>query len=200
MRMRLLLPALGVMGVLVGMLAFAQVVTVQAAPVSIVVPATSGPLTDPGGTGFTNSGIVLTAGDSAVVTGADGVPCADRGVGECLGPNGNGVPGCGVCPAPGANFYALIARVGTGPWVQVGTGPTTLTGTGEIQFAFNDHLYSDNSGSFVASVTVSAPLTADACKNGGWRARTDSQGNSFKNQGDCVSFVATGGKNLGAGN
>jgi hypothetical protein len=26
----------------------------------------------------------------------------------------------------------------------------------------------------------------------------DTQGNSFKNQGDCVSFFATGGKNLGS--
>jgi hypothetical protein len=30
----------------------------------------------------------------------------------------------------------------------------------------------------------------DQCKNGGWRAF-----GVFKNQGDCVSFVATGGKN-----
>jgi hypothetical protein len=26
----------------------------------------------------------------------------------------------------------------------------------------------------------------------------DNQGNSFKNQGDCVSYFATGGKNLGS--
>ena len=34
------------------------------------------------------------------------------------------------------------------------------------------------------------PLTKDQCKNGGWRTVPQ-----FKNQGDCVSFVATGGKN-----
>ena len=39
----------------------------------------------------------------------------------------------------------------------------------------------------------------DSCKNGGWANLTDSNGKSFKNQGDCVSFVATGGKNLAAG-
>jgi hypothetical protein len=33
-------------------------------------------------------------------------------------------------------------------------------------------------------------LTADQCKNGGWQAY-----GVFKNQGDCVSYVATGGKN-----
>ena len=34
------------------------------------------------------------------------------------------------------------------------------------------------------------PSTKDQCKNGGWRNFP-----GFKNQGDCVSFVATGGKN-----
>jgi hypothetical protein len=35
----------------------------------------------------------------------------------------------------------------------------------------------------------------DQCKQGGWMGLADSNGNSFKNQGDCVSFVATGNKN-----
>jgi hypothetical protein len=34
------------------------------------------------------------------------------------------------------------------------------------------------------------PTSTDQCKNGGWRTF-----NVFKNQGDCVSFVATRGKN-----
>jgi choice-of-anchor C domain-containing protein len=38
----------------------------------------------------------------------------------------------------------------------------------------------------------------DDCKDGGWEAMLDTSGNSFKNQGDCVSFFATKGKNLGA--
>jgi hypothetical protein len=33
------------------------------------------------------------------------------------------------------------------------------------------------------------PTSTQECKNGGWRAF------GFKNQGDCVSFVATGGQN-----
>jgi hypothetical protein len=35
------------------------------------------------------------------------------------------------------------------------------------------------------------PTSKDQCKNGGWK----DFGTTFKNQGDCVSFVATGGKN-----
>jgi len=46
------------------------------------------------------------------------------------------------------------------------------------------------------SVTLSPalPTAKDDCKHGGW----DSFG-VFKNQGDCVSYVATGGKNLPSG-
>jgi hypothetical protein len=38
------------------------------------------------------------------------------------------------------------------------------------------------------------PNDKEECKNGGWRTFE-----VFKNQGDCVSFVATGGKNPPAG-
>jgi HYR domain-containing protein len=41
------------------------------------------------------------------------------------------------------------------------------------------------------NVTVRLPPTKDECKNGGWRGF----GTVFRNQGDCVSYVATGGKN-----
>jgi choice-of-anchor C domain-containing protein len=46
-------------------------------------------------------------------------------------------------------------------------------------------------------VTETVPTKSD-CKQGGWQTMIDSAGNHFKNQGDCVSFFATGGKNLGA--
>jgi len=34
----------------------------------------------------------------------------------------------------------------------------------------------------------------DACKNDGWKTATDANGNGFKNQGACVSYVASNGK------
>jgi hypothetical protein len=46
-------------------------------------------------------------------------------------------------------------------------------------------------------VTEVVPTKND-CKDGGWVSMIDNQGNSFKNQGDCVSYFATGGKNLGS--
>jgi choice-of-anchor C domain-containing protein len=47
-------------------------------------------------------------------------------------------------------------------------------------------------------VTESVPEKND-CKNGGWQTMIDNAGNTFKNQGDCVSYFATKGKNVAAG-
>jgi hypothetical protein len=72
---------------------------------------------------------------------------------------------------------------------------TTVGGNRYGWFASNEFpfLAIDNAR---LDVAVGPPATKDECKNGGWQ-----QFNSpvFKNQGDCVSFVATGGKNGGNG-
>jgi hypothetical protein len=44
-----------------------------------------------------------------------------------------------------------------------------------------------------ANVVQCFPATKDQCKNGGWASY-----GIFKNQGDCVSYVATGGRNAPA--
>jgi hypothetical protein len=49
-------------------------------------------------------------------------------------------------------------------------------------------------GNISATLSPALPTTKDECKDGGWQSF-----GVFKNQGDCVSFVATGGKNLPAG-
>jgi choice-of-anchor C domain-containing protein len=46
--------------------------------------------------------------------------------------------------------------------------------------------------------TVVPAPSGDDCKHGGWRTMLDARENGFKNQGDCVSFYATDGRNLGA--
>lgn len=42
---------------------------------------------------------------------------------------------------------------------------------------------------------IPVPTDTAQCKQGGWMNYADNDGRTFKNQGDCVSFVATGGKN-----
>ena len=44
-------------------------------------------------------------------------------------------------------------------------------------------------------ITETLPTGAD-CKKDGWKTMVDKNNISFKNQGDCVSYYATGEKNL----
>jgi hypothetical protein len=39
-------------------------------------------------------------------------------------------------------------------------------------------------------VVIALPSDKEACKQGGWMELTDADGNSFKNQGQCVSYMA----------
>ena len=55
----------------------------------------------------------------------------------------------------------------------------------------------------ISNITVNGELQVptvqtakDQCKDGGWQSFTSP---SFKNQGDCVSYFATGGTNPGNG-
>jgi hypothetical protein len=95
----------------------------------------------------------------------------------------------------------------------VGLGPyeswTDILGAAGSQQVTDIALIVDSSWKFppnneqvaeIYSVTINGttynfapPTTKDQCKNGGWANFTNP--GTFKNQGDCVSFVATGGKN-----
>jgi hypothetical protein len=69
-----------------------------------------------------------------------------------------------------------------------------LTGQGataKFSFRMVDDPLRDNYG--VLRITISRQ-TAEDCKRDGWR-----QFGVFSNQGDCVSYVATNGRNLPAG-
>jgi hypothetical protein len=50
--------------------------------------------------------------------------------------------------------------------------------------------FTNQTGDVIVADARRFPTAKDQCKNGGWRTY-----GVFKNQGDCVSFVATGGKN-----
>lgn len=65
-------------------------------------------------------------------------------------------------------------------------------------------LSSTSAGSAVPTVTPTStaspynvPTEAKQCKKGGWKTFVTPDG-TFKNQGDCVSWIATNGKNAPA--
>jgi len=53
----------------------------------------------------------------------------------------------------------------------------------------------DNLSLLSGPVPVNLPTSKDQCTNNGWKG----YGTTFKNQGDCMSFVVTGGKNQASG-
>jgi hypothetical protein len=77
----------------------------------------------------------------------------------------------GATDLPPDEFYAAPQTGGCTPSIS-GTGGQLLEGDIDVTDA------------------QPFPMRTDQCKNGGWQTY-----GIFKNQGDCVSFVATGGKN-----
>jgi hypothetical protein len=68
-------------------------------------------------------------------------------------------------------------------------GPQPAVGATVFPTPFPDFLINIS-----ATLIPALPTSKDDCKNAGWQVY-----GVFKNQGDCVSFVATGGKNPPAG-
>ena len=111
---------------------------------------------------------------------------------------------------------------GAGPFIYTGSaftatatvspsaaGAATIAYTGDCIYAGNTctatATFAGN-GNFTlsaasTSIVIKFPVaTLDGqCKQGGWRFLTDNLGNLFKNQGDCVSYVSTTGRNKAAG-
>ena len=70
------------------------------------------------------------------------------------------------------------------------TGAVTLIGTGVANLVGNFNVN-------VKSAGIGSGYAADQCKNNGWK--NNFPAGTFKNQGDCVSFFASGGRNQPAG-
>jgi choice-of-anchor C domain-containing protein len=52
-------------------------------------------------------------------------------------------------------------------------------------------------GPVIDNIVITETLATGAqCKNGGWQSMVDKYSTPFKNQGDCVSYYATGERNL----
>jgi hypothetical protein len=140
----------------------------------------------------TDTGVLITAGTAAVVTATGAWDVCGGGCPS--GPNGATNGDIGFCPgAFGDPAGELLGSVdGGATFFQVGAGPTVVSTPGELLLAPNDCLiWDDNSGSLTATVAL-VPTSKDACKKGGWANLQEQDGSSFKNQGDCVSYVNTG--------
>jgi hypothetical protein len=97
---------------------------------------------------------------------------------------------------PGGTFYDTWASA------LIKYGSMAVTGIQLVSDNANQVVLVDNvmiNGTlFTFESQVVNPNDKERCKNGGWQTMTTGPG-PFKNQGDCVSYFATGGKNKGSG-
>jgi hypothetical protein len=122
---------------------------------------------------------LVTLPDTAVATFNVKPPIAVQG-GDILGVSFPDPPGLDSCARP--------VTPGTGGIIQTDFGLADPN-VGQT-LSFNGPDEDDDVNESANLVTPSQ----DQCRNGGWR-----DFGQFKNQGDCMSFVATGGKNPPSG-
>lgn len=119
-------------------------------------------------------------------------------------------------PVGGAGTKTMTVDAGGAPTAfsyEVGaTNPPTLTDMKWVTKSFSFKataatttltFTSTTSGSFGPAIDkvrleAATPTALADCKKGGWRQLHDGQGRHFKNQGDCVSYFASKGRNVGS--
>lgn len=171
---------------------------------NIDVEVQSGPAGEsPSGTvildeqGTTPGGSTHTETDATCLSVSNGVAIVGvAGTHQRFGATGFVVPVAGLVrvvdaggPNSGADTFQVAVEFGSefGPPLP---GPTSCSAfPGPFQTGLLP-VFTNEAGDIVVTDTQPFPTTKDQCKNGGWRSY-----NVFKNQGACVSFVATGGKN-----
>jgi hypothetical protein len=151
--------------------------------------------TAPNGTVTTGSAI----GDTGFFPSTASCTGTDVGLG-IYGFTGNVVDGlgprCGAAGGTATNGPLVWGGSGApnGPYdCAVGSALTGLTGTYAEYFDQNTVV------SLTGVCTAVVPTSFAECKKDGWMSWATYGFTVFKNQGDCVSFVATGGKNQPAG-
>ena len=109
--------------------------------------------------------------------------------------SGNTVTGTASYPAPNSSFAqfgvcGFDVEAGYSATIHTSVGAFHDEGLAELNTltpAGFDHFFET---SLAGGPVPAAPTSKDQCTTGGWKTF-----GNFKNQGDCVSYVATGGKN-----
>jgi hypothetical protein len=163
---------------------------IQTSPPSYAVPAGNWNLTSWSTLAGTNGGsmglmVFRPTGSAYTVVGASpvepltanslntftlAVPIAVQG-GDLLGLTATSATACGTFTSG-----TVVGNTGAPPSVGTTVTPPLTLSPRELNIS--------------ATLSPARPTTKDECKDGGWQSF-----GVFKNQGDCVSYVATGGKN-----
>lgn len=116
---------------------------------------TTATVTIPGTQPWTDTGIDLTQGTTLSISASGVIDVANGNL--PFGPNGN--PNCSAgtgWPGPGLHCFSLIGSIGNnGTPFEVGTSTSfSITTSGRLFLGVNDNVFSDNSGSWSATITV----------------------------------------------
>ena len=184
----------------------------------LAVPTTAGASHDPSGAPSNEDFVVGTAGFAPPTSGltasidAHSGPAGQNATGTatfgarqtffggpvtCLNVTGNRavIGGDSAFVGPEGYLFLVIDNAATGAPDQFGVlFPPPATAPSTCPANLDVPLQDAISGDLVVHDARAVPSSKDQCKNGGWRNFP-----GFKNQGDCVSYVATGGKNPPAG-
>jgi choice-of-anchor C domain-containing protein len=98
-------------------------------------------------------------------------------------------------------FFSFDSSVITDRTVDMHWLPKSLSFVGQANATQATLVFTSTTGTgwgpVIDNVVITQTLATGAqCKNNGWKTMTDKYGTPFKNQGDCVSYYATGEKNL----
>jgi hypothetical protein len=110
---------------------------------------------------WVDSGIAIASGDTLMISATGS--CSPNGTTNFNGPDGDGAA-CITCVAPGpTSRYALVGRIGAAgtPFLIGSSFSETIFESGSLFLAFNDDIFGDNGGSFLASVDVSTSIGWD---------------------------------------
>ncbi len=105
---------------------------------------------------------------------------------------------------PGAGFIASSTTFSRSLCLQGGQTTAFLDGTERVEITAEAWPDPAPGASYtlqtftldaIGQAALNTPVTRAHCKRAGWRKLTDSRGVAFVNQGDCVSWVSTRGRN-----
>jgi hypothetical protein len=152
------------LGKIIGIGAVAAALALTLAPAAHASSTVTVPASASGGV---STSVSVLSGDSITITASGSAGYGYEGAAPCAGypatyPDGSrylGSTNCGPKDDPNAALSGgaiglLIARIGGGPWFAVGTSATfTASAYGTLVVAYNDSVYSDNTGSYSVTVT-----------------------------------------------
>jgi hypothetical protein len=164
-------------------------------PAAAATEVVTGTATTSGGNGFTTTDFVYTSSgllgsgtfhfDFVLIAQPPGFRTQGTGVltrsdGATLTGTTTGTVDLSTTPFPVVIHFTVTS--GTGGLAGV-TGEIVLTGTSRGPGAVGDVF------TMTGTLTTPVPTDKDQCKRGGWRNLANMEGEPFRNQGQCVSFV-----------